>query len=286
VELKEAAIHAAYEEADERRAQLRLLHHGLLVLLVLMGFALSLWFARALTRLYGAEQQALDAASKALSARDELMGVVAHDLRNPLAAILLKASSIRSATEEDKVRTRAATIESIAKRMEFLIGTMLDVATVEAGRFTVTPSPCPVDELLLAGVELFASTAQAKGVKLEHAAQAGLVVDADRERVLQVLSNLLGNALKFTPAGGKVAVSIEALGAEARFSVSDSGPGIAREHVARIFDRFWKHETQGQKGTGLGLFIAKGIVEAHGGRTWVDSELGRGTSFCFTLPLA
>jgi signal transduction histidine kinase len=104
--------------------------------------------------------------------------------------------------------------------------------------------------------------------------------------VLQVLSNLVGNALKFAPHGGRVTVTAERDGAMLRFAVRDTGPGIPPENLSRVFDRFWMKGAPGKQGTGLGLFIAKGIVEAHGGRIWVESEPGRGTRFDFTLPLA
>jgi signal transduction histidine kinase len=111
------------------------------------------------------------------------------------------------------------------------------------------------------------------------------VTHSDRERILQVLSNLIGNALKFTPPGGSVTVGVERRGGEARVAILDTGPGIAPGHLPHIFDRFWKHDTPGVKGTGLGLFIARGIIEAHGGRVWAESELGHGARFYFTLEL-
>ncbi|AUX41670.1 uncharacterized protein SOCE26_030920 [Sorangium cellulosum] len=116
--------------------------------------------------------------------------------------------------------------------------------------------------------------------------EPGLVIHAERERVLQVLSNLLGNALKFTPQGGQVTLSVDREGTMARFAVADTGPGIPREDLASLFERFWKGETPGKQGTGLGLYIAKGIVDAHGGHIWVESEVGHGTRFTFTLPIA
>jgi len=110
---------------------------------------------------------------------------------------------------------------------------------------------------------------------------------ADRERVLQVLSNLLGNALKFTPPGGRIRVDVERQDRmTARFTVADTGPGVLEQDAPHVFERYWKHETEGKKGTGLGLFIAKGIVDAHGGRIWVEGEPGRGATFRFTLPVA
>jgi signal transduction histidine kinase len=171
--------------------------------------------------------------------------------------------------------------------MEYLIGTMLDAATIEAGRFAVEPGRCEADDLVRETAEVFGSLASSQRVLFEPVRpERGLAVLADRERVLQVLSNLLGNALKFTPADGRVRLSVERLDGEACFWVTDSGPGIAHEHMARIFDRYWKHESGGKRGTGLGLFIAKGIVEAHGGRIWVERPRDGGTRFGFTLPVA
>ena len=147
--------------------------------------------------------------------------------------------------------------------------------------------PCTIEDLLRETMEMFANLATSKQVRLEQMVKTpGLAVAADHERVLQVFSNLVGNALKFTPQDGCVTIAAEPQGAMVRFAVVDTGPGIAPEHLPRIFDRFWKKETSGTKGTGFGLFIAKGIVDAHGGRIWVESRLGQGTAFYFTLPLA
>jgi signal transduction histidine kinase len=170
--------------------------------------------------------------------------------------------------------------------MEYLIKSLLDVSTMEAGRFSVTPAPCSVARVARETSEMFASLAAQREVRLEQRVDgSGLAILADRERVLQVLSNLLGNALKFTPPGGQVTLSVERHGPVVQFAVVDTGPGIPDENLAHVFDRFWKDETPGKKGTGLGLFIAKGIIDAHGGRIWAESEPGRGARFYFTLPI-
>jgi signal transduction histidine kinase len=171
-------------------------------------------------------------------------------------------------------------------RMEGLIKTMLDVTTIEAGRFAVNVARCSVADLVGETADVFGTLAAAKQVRFEQAVkEPELVLIVDRERVLQVLSNLIGNALKFTPPGGRVLLTVERHDEMARFGVLDTGSGISAESLPRVFDRFWM-EAPGKKGTGLGLFIAKGIVEAHAGRISVESELGQGTSLFFTLPIA
>lgn len=286
VDHKEARLRDFYEQTRTYRARLELWLYALLGFLVLAGLGIAWYFAKLLGRSYRHEAASHEAARKALAARDEIMGIVAHDLRNPLGAITMRAALMRMEAGSDKIRQQAASIENITMRMEYLIRTMLDVATMEAGRFSVIAGACDVESLLREAMEMFEGVAASKQVRLEQRVEApGLAIHADQERVLQVLSNLLGNALKFTPPGGQVTVAVDRQGEEARFAVLDTGPGIAREHLACVFDRFWKSETPGKKGTGLGLFIAKGIIDAHGGRIWVESEPGHGARFYFTLPL-
>ncbi|HSK01625.1 MAG TPA: ATP-binding protein [Kofleriaceae bacterium] len=287
VDHKEATLAAYYDRARADRARLELWLYGLLGLLVLAGFGIARYFANLLGRSYRQGQQALEAARKALAARDELRGVVAHDLRNPLGSITMRAALLQREASSEKARRHAESIEKVTLRMELLIRTMLDVATMEAGRFSVLAGPCDVEDLLREAVELFEPLATSKQVRLEQRlGEPGLAVHADRERVLQVLSNLLGNALKFTPPGGRVLLAVDHQDGEVRFAVLDSGPGIPREHLTRVFERFWKDERGGKRGTGLGLFIARGIIDAHGGRIWAESDPGQGARLYFTLPLA
>jgi signal transduction histidine kinase len=284
---KDAAITARYSEARQERARLAARLYGLLVVLLFGSAAIAWYFTTLLGRSFRKEQDALGAARQALATREELMGVVAHDLRNPLSAITMKASLMRKGADSPSIRQQAQSIENVAWRMEHLIKSMLDVATIEARTFSVVPVPCTIEDLLRETTEMFANLATSKQVRLEQTVKTpGLAVEADHERVLQVFSNLVGNALKFTPQGGCVTIAAEPQGAMVRFAVLDTGPGIAPEHLPRIFDRFWKKDTSGTKGTGLGLFIAKGIVDAHGGRIWVESRIGEGTAFYFTLPIA
>jgi signal transduction histidine kinase len=135
-------------------------------------------------------------------------------------------------------------------------------------------------------IDLYEAQAAAGGVVLTMGSRDGSPIRADHDRLLQALSNLVGNALKFTPAGGTVSLHVDDDGDAVRISVVDSGPGIGREHIARVFEPFWQSSQADRRGRGLGLAIAKGIVEAHGGRIWLESELGRGTTVCFTVPKA
>jgi signal transduction histidine kinase len=168
--------------------------------------------------------------------------------------------------------------------MDRLIGDLLDVSRMEAGRFSVEPRPESLRSLIVEVRELFGAIAMSKGVRLHaDAPDEDVHVQADRGRVLQVLSNLIGNAIKFTPDGGTVTVSTHGTGDDVQFTIADTGTGIDKANLPHIFDRFWHSGESG--GAGLGLAIAQGIVEAHHGRIWVESGPG-GTSFHFTLPAA
>jgi signal transduction histidine kinase len=134
-------------------------------------------------------------------------------------------------------------------------------------------------------VEAFQPSASAKGIALEsQVAKDSLLARFDHECILQVLANLVSNAIKFTPEGGRISIRVEPAGEEVRFSVADSGPGISEENLERIFERFWQVSASDKRGLGLGLFISRCIVEAHGGRIWVESKTGEGSTFRFTLP--
>ncbi len=288
VEHEERALEGFYEAGNRARARVSAWMYGLLGLLVLLSMGTSWFFARVLFRSYRQEREALATARQAVATRDELMGIVAHDLRNPLSTIALKATLLRRRGESEKARAEAESIERMTRRMEHLITSMLDSATLESGRLSMSPERLDVGALLKDAAEMFGNLATHRQLGLERreAVPPDLAVQVDRNRVLQVFSNLLGNAIKFTPDGGQVVIAADLQGESVRFGISDSGPGIAREHLPHLFDRFWKHETNGKKGTGLGLFIARGIVEGHGGRIWTESHPGHGATFWFTLPVA
>jgi signal transduction histidine kinase len=227
---------------------------------------------------------------QAVHAREQVLAIVSHDLRTPLNAVTLAASllatSERSSNED---REQVETIRLSAKRMSRLIEDLLDVTRLEGGkRLPIDPEAVDVAALLGEAHELFKPQAAAAAVTVQVRAAAGVpAVHADRHRVLQVISNLVGNALKFTPAGGLISVAAEPHGpAEVLFTVADSGPGIPKEFAGRVFSKYWQAKRAERMGAGLGLPIAKGIVEAHGGTIWLESEAGKGTRFYFTLPVS
>ncbi|HWU87210.1 MAG TPA: HAMP domain-containing sensor histidine kinase [Kofleriaceae bacterium] len=285
----EHRLEGVYEDAARSRDRLASQLYGLLVIILMAEVAFAVMFARQLADSYRHERAAVEAARKAVAARDEMIGIVAHDLRNPLGAITMRAALLREAPAVD-IRAHAEGIEKVATRMEHLIGSMLDSSMIEAGQFAVTLLPCDAGSLLDEAIEALDPLARAKQIRLESAPpSAHLWIRADRERILEVLSNLVGNALKFTPNGGTVRLAVDADLTEramVRFEVSDTGPGIHDEHLARVFDRYWKDPGGKAKGTGLGLYIARAIIDVHGGRIWAESTPGHGATFKFTLPLA
>ncbi len=227
-------------------------------------------------------------AQETVRAREEVVAIVSHDLKNPLNAILMSAGLLRrSTTDSARVTQLADAIERSVHRMRSLVRDLLDLARLEAGRFTLDRQSHAVGPLAAEALALLQPLAQQKGLNLEAdtAPAAAARALCDRERVLQVFSNLLGNAISFTPQGGRVAVKARVIGSEVVFSVADTGPGIPPEEQRLVFERFWKSRSSWQS-TGLGLSIAKGVVEAHGGRIWVESRPGEGAVFRFTLPAA
>jgi signal transduction histidine kinase len=250
---------------------------------------------RALADLFALEREQTDErllvertrGDAALVERDDFMAMVAHDLRTLLGGIALSAEvQIKSATDDETGRRTLQTAEKIrrlAAGMNRLIGDLVDVASIEAHRFAIAPSDLDAKALIREAVEAFAPAASAKGIALHAAAADGSLARGDHDRTLQVLANLLSNAIKWTPRGGTISVRVAPVGSEVRFSVADTGAGIPSEHAESIFERFWQ-VNKDRRGLGLGLFISKSIREAQGGRIWIESELGKGSTFSFTLP--
>lgn len=229
------------------------------------------------------------AAEGAVRARDEVLAIVSHDLRNPLNAIAVGTQALLTAEmPREQQAPMLQIIRRNAARMDRLIQDLLDASRLQAGR-RLSVRPAPLD---LAPV--VAEACQATAVRTRATLQTvcseipdGLPpVMADRDRLLQVLGNLIDNALKFTPEGGRITVQAVAGGEGLRVAVTDNGPGIPDRHLSRLFEPFWQAQQAGRQGAGLGLSIAKGIVEAHGGQIGVETVEGRGSTFWFTLPVA
>jgi signal transduction histidine kinase len=230
-------------------------------------------------------------ARQASRTRDDTLGVVSHDLRNGLNTVLTAVGLLlRSLPPDDGGRRDRRHVEAIrrsADRMNRLIGDLLDVASIEAGRLFVEPRKEAVRPLIHEALEAGRPQAREKSLRLEERLSAHSPdVVCDRERVLQVLANLIGNAIKFTPEDGSVTVSADHVGDEVVFAVRDSGIGVPAKQLPHVFDRFWQATPKARLGSGLGLTIAKGVVEALHGRIWAESRAGEGTTFFFTLPLA
>ena len=229
------------------------------------------------------------AAQRATQARDDVVSIVAHDLRNPLGTITVNASLLRRAGPDPERRSKRAleAIERSASRMSRLIRDLLDVSRMEGGRLEVVRSRVPVPQLISESLETCTAAAPSdtREFRLEVAPDV-LDIWGDRDRLLQVLENLIGNAIKFTEEGGCITVGARPANGEVLFWVKDTGAGIAPEDMAHVFDRFWQARRADRRGAGLGLPIVKGIVEAHGGRVWVESTPGRGSTFYFTVPPA
>jgi PAS domain S-box-containing protein len=230
-----------------------------------------------------------EALERAVAARDDVLGIVAHDLRNPLSMISMTANAMRRRPGNEPDRRNAEMPEDILRavtRMDQLIEDLLDVALVEAGRLRVEFAPLQAADLARDAVEMQRPLAEASGVTISLEVEPDVrTAWGERRRLLQVFDNLLGNATKFTQAGGRIVVRVAVKNEDVMFSVADSGVGIAPDAVPHVFDRFWQATTRARRlGAGLGLPITKGIVEAHGGRIGVESEVGRGTTFFFTIP--
>ncbi len=227
-------------------------------------------------------------ATQATRARDEMLGIVAHDLRNPLNTITMGATLMLELIEPgSRVRQQAQMVHRAAERMNRLIQDLLDVRRIDSGRLAVEAKPESVQSLLTEATEMLRPLASAASLELSCGVDGGVpCVAADASRILQVLSNLVGNAIKFTAAGGRVRIHAETGSAEVRLTVSDTGAGIPADQLPHIFGRYWQGARADRRGIGLGLAIAKGIVEAHGGRIWVESQVGVGSRFIFTLPVA
>ena len=223
------------------------------------------------------------------SGTNEVLAVVSHDLRSPLNIIALGASLLDGSDRSEAERAAIlSTIKRATVRMDRLIEDLLTLVRIDGGcGLTVNPAAMDVAGVIREVHDSFAQSAEAQGRQLQSRVPAGLPsVYADPDRVHQVFANLIGNAMKFTPEGGTIALEAEPARYEVRCSVRDTGAGMTEEQLERVFDPFWQADRRSRIGFGLGLKISKCIVEAHGGKMHVSSAPGAGSTFSFTLPLA
>jgi len=227
-------------------------------------------------------------AQRAAKTREDVLAIVSHDLKNPLTTIALIGHLLRQSErfEPIKLMEFAEKIQSSVNRMLTLIADLLDFAKMQNGTFSVKAQPGILLRIVTPVADSMKLLADAKQQTMEIEVSPDLPqVSVDADRVGQVLSNLLGNAIKFTGQGGRIRISAHLRRNAVVVSISDNGPGIPAEYLSKVFDRFWHVQDNKQAGSGLGLAIAKGIVDAHGGRIWAESEVDKGTSFSFTLPV-
>jgi signal transduction histidine kinase len=211
---------------------------------------------------------------------------VAHDLRTPIARLRARAEGALASARGDDPAARdalAACVEE-ADRVMALLTTMMDISEAETGTMRLSLSAVPVDEIVHDTIDLYEDTADERGIALSSTAAPDLVVRGDRQRLRQVLANLVDNALKFTDAGGRVTIGAEARGDAVVIAVQDTGRGIPPTDLPRIWDRLYRGDASHAQGLGLGLSLVRAIVTAHGGRAEVESEVGQGTGVTVTLP--
>ncbi|HEV7839743.1 MAG TPA: ATP-binding protein [Gemmatimonadaceae bacterium] len=263
------ALHRALALAEQRARELKVLNEEV-------------------GRSYDAERERRHDAELLANAREEVLGVVAHDLRNPLNLIitttdLLLENKIEPARQHEllDIAMRAG------KQMNRLIGDLLDTVRLQAGKFSLDLEDVSLSVIFRQAVESLRPAAEKRGVSFETIPpDDGIVVRADPLRMSQLVGNLVGNAIKFTPPNGSVRLQASRDGDQVLVEVDDTGPGIRSEDIPHLFDNFWQARSNDHRGVGLGLAIAKGVVEAHGGRIWCESRVGAGSKFFFTLPVA
>jgi signal transduction histidine kinase len=224
-----------------------------------------------------------------LITRDEFIAVVSHDLKNPLSAIhigahLLRAVLTKGAPKESLYKYLEM-IEQSASSMDRLISDLLDVERMSHSKFLITTKKNNISDLLQECSDLFAPIVLNKSSSMTiETTNEEMFAEIDHDKILQVLSNLIGNALKFSPKGSVITLAAKNLGQEVEISVTDDGPGISEDKKTKIFERFSQLKSEDRRGLGLGLYITKWIVEAHKGKIRVNSHVGKGSSFIFTLP--
>ena len=234
-------------------------------------------------------------ARSAVRERDEMLAIVSHDLRNPVNAVVMLTGAVLRRAEDtegsdDEVplmaREDVEAVRAAARQADGLIQDLQDVSRISAGRLRVERRRMDVPAMLKETADMFEPVMVDAALRFIRRLDDDLpVLLGDQHRLQQVLSNLLGNAVRFTPHGGEVVLAVRYSEAAVRFSVKDTGPGVAADDVPRLFERYWQAPRLLRAGSGLGLYIAKGIVDAHGGEIGVESEPGKGAEFWFTVPV-
>ncbi len=228
---------------------------------------------------------------RAVASRDDFLAVVSHDARDILAGIAMSAEILLRMPAEsaagETARLEAQRIRRLTARMNRLIGDLLDIVSMESGNLQVDARQEDASQLVTETMESFQPTATAQNIVMTcDVAEGQVFADFDHDRILQVLANLVGNSLKFTEPGGTIAIVLARLDDRLEFTVRDSGRGIDPKNIDTIFERFSQVAQIDRRGLGLGLYIARCIIEAHGGKIWAESEIGRGSAFHFTLPVS
>ena len=255
-------------------------------------------YARSLIKFLPLERESTDRflqservhSDDALVNRDDFLAIVTHDLRDLLGGIVMSATAISKSAPHNEIGEntliQTQRIERYAARMNRLIGDLTDVASIDAGKLAIAPALGDLAILITEAEDSFKATASAKGISVETRIAAGPLLAAfDHDRILQVVANLISNSLRFTPEGGKIIISGERKGANLQLSIVDTGSGIPDGALESIFKRFSQAGVKYRRvGLGLGLYISRCIIEAHGGRIWAESQPGAGTKIRLTLP--
>lgn len=252
---------------------------------------------RPLTRILMLEREETDErllmerarSDRAVASRDDFLAIVSHDVRGILSGMAMSAELLMKmlpeGAAEEGAHREAQRIGRLTRRMNRIIGDLLDFVSMESGKLDMVATPQDATRLLTETMESFQLTAAAREILMTSDVSHGRVVASfDHDRILQVLTNLVGNAMKFTKAGGNIALRLDPTEGGIQFTVRDSGCGIAADQIDAIFERFSQAAQADRRGLGLGLYIARCIIEAHGGKIWAESEPGKGSAFHFTLP--
>jgi signal transduction histidine kinase len=231
------------------------------------------------------EQSARDVADAALTDREELLAVFGHDMRSLMSVLSVNAEM--AASESPNGAEGLESFQRTVRQMDRLVSNVLDLARLRAGKFNVVLDRRNAVEIVGEAVDVFHPLASARALSLEARLPSKEVpVRVDPDRIFQVLSNLVSNAIKITPRGGQISVSVAKRERQVQIAVQDTGRGIAERDLHRLFSPFCQLGRGDRQGLGLGLFISKSIVQAHGGRIWAESRLGAGSTFFFTVPAA